>query len=218
MLEAVIFDLDGVLTETSKQHFMAWKQLAKDLGFELSDQMNKKLKGISRLEALQIVLAAGAMENKFTEKEKLALADQKNLIYQSYIKDFTKENLTKGALELLISLKENNIKTALASVSRNAAFLLKAMEIDEYFDAVADPNEVQNSKPAPDIFLAAAKKLDVLPSNCIGIEDAYAGIEAIKSAGMQPLGIGDKEELHNCKRVVAELSEVNFELLRSMLV
>lgn len=217
LLEAVIFDMDGVLTETSRQHYLAWKLLAKDLGFEITEEINEQVKGISRLESLDIVLRAGNMNNKFTAAEKMELADKKNLIYQSLIKEFTKENLTEGALELLKALRDNKVKIALASVSRNAQFLLEAMEIRNFFDAVVDPSEVKYGKPAPDIFLMAAKKLGVDPSNCIGIEDAFAGIEAIRAAGMKPIGIGNEEILYNCKRVFRSLTEVNIDILRIML-
>jgi beta-phosphoglucomutase len=217
-LEAVIFDMDGVLTETSRQHYLAWKQLANELGFEITEDINEQIKGISRLESLDIVLKAGGMADKFSESEKYDLASKKNLIYQSLIKEFTKENLSEGALELLISLKNNNIKIALASVSKNAQFLLQAMDIRDYFDAIADPSEVKQGKPAPDIFLMAAKKLGVKPENCVGIEDAFAGVESIKSAGMHPIGIGRKVVLFNCDRVFKSLTEVNVDILRDAII
>jgi beta-phosphoglucomutase len=217
-LEAVIFDMDGVLTETSRQHYLAWKQLANELGFEITEDINEQIKGISRLESLDIVLKAGSMADKFSESEKYDLASKKNLIYQSLIKEFTKENLSEGALELLISLKNNNIKIALASVSKNAQFLLQAMDIRDYFDAIADPSEVKQGKPAPDIFLMAAKKLGVKPENCVGIEDAFAGVESIKSAGMHPIGIGRKVVLFNCDRVFKSLTEVNVDILREAII
>jgi beta-phosphoglucomutase len=216
-LEAVIFDMDGVLTETSRQHYLAWKLLAKDLGFEITEEINEQVKGISRLESLDIVLRAGNMEDKFTKAEKVKLADKKNLIYQSLIKEFTAQNLSEGALELLKALKDQKVKIALASVSKNAPFLLKAMEIEAYFDAVADPSQVKMGKPAPDIFLLAAQKLGVDPKNCVGIEDAFAGVEAIKSAGMKPVGIGNKEVLYNCERVFSSLAEVSIDILREIL-
>jgi beta-phosphoglucomutase len=217
-LEAVIFDMDGVLTETSRQHYLAWKQLANELGFEITEDINEQIKGISRLESLDIVLKAGGMADKFSESEKYDLASKKNLIYQSLIKEFTKENLSEGALELLISLKNNNIKIALASVSKNAQFLLQAMDIRDYFNAIADPSEVKQGKPAPDIFLMAAKKLGVKPENCVGIEDAFAGVESIKSAGMHPIGIGRKVVLFNCDRVFKSLTEVNVDILREAII
>lgn len=215
-LEAVIFDMDGVLTETSHQHFIAWQLLAKDLGFEISEDIHEQVKGISRLESLEIVLKAGKLSKKFTAAEKLKLADKKNLIYQSLIKEFTKENLGAGVLELLTSLKHNKVKIALASVSRNAQFLLEAMAIRHYFDAIADPREVKLGKPAPDIFLLAAKELGAQPKNCIGIEDAFAGVEAINRAGMKAVGIGSKAVLYNCETVFSSLLEVNIDILRKL--
>lgn len=214
MIEAVIFDMDGVLTETSKQHYQAWKLLVNDLGFDITDNINEQVKGISRLASLEIVLSAGNMVDKFTEFEKIQLADKKNLIYQSLIKEFTKANLSVGAMELLIVLRDNNIKIALASVSKNAQFLLEAMEIKDFFDVIVDPSEVLNSKPAPDIFIMAAHKLGVEPRSCIGIEDAFAGVEAIKSAGMKPIGIGSKKVLYNCDVVYDNLSEINMDVLK----
>lgn len=216
-LQAVIFDMDGVLTETSRQHFMAWKQLANSLGYELADAINEKLKGISRMESLEIVLTHSGMSDRFNQAEKLELSNRKNAIYQALISKFTRDNLFEGALDLLVSLKKDNLKIGLASVSKNAAFLLKAMEIERYFDAIADPAEIKNGKPAPDIFLLAAKNLGVNPKNCIGIEDAYAGIEAIKAAGMMAVGIGSKEALYNCDTVVPELKVLNVRFLRSLI-
>jgi beta-phosphoglucomutase len=213
-LKAVIFDMDGVLTETSRQHYLAWKLLAKDLGFEITEEINEQVKGISRLESLDIVLRAGNMFYKFTKAEKMQLAEKKNVIYQGLIKAFTKENLAKGALEILISLRDNNIKIGLASVSKNAQFLLEAMEIRDYFNIVVDPSEIKQGKPAPDIFIMAAKKLGVEPKNCVGIEDAFAGIESIKGAGMKPVGIGDKAVLYNCDYVFSSLAEVNIDILK----
>jgi beta-phosphoglucomutase len=216
LLEAVIFDMDGVLTETSKQHFWAWKHLAHDLNFEISDNINEQLKGVSRIESLELVLSEGNMLEKFTETEKVHLADKKNLIYQSLIKEFTKEDLAEGASILLKSIRHNGLKIGLASVSKNARFLLKAMEIEDYFDVVVDPSEIAHGKPAPDIFIKAAEKLGVEAKNCIGIEDAFAGVEAIKSAGMKPIGIGSKKVLYNCETVFENLTEVNIDVLRNL--
>lgn len=216
-LKAVVFDMDGVITETSRQHFLAWELLAKDLGFDLPAEVNDQVKGISRMESLDIVLKAGNMAERFNDEEKHELAEKKNEIYQTLIKAFTKENLSEGAYELLASLKKNNIKIALASVSKNAQFLIEAMEIGNFFDVVVDPREVKRGKPAPDIFEMAAAKLGVEPASCIGIEDAYAGIESIKSAGMKPVGIGNAAVLTNCSTVYASLTELNIDILKQMI-
>lgn len=208
MIKAVIFDMDGVLTETSEQHFLAWNRLANDLGFNLSPNVKDAVRGISRLAALEIVLNEGHLCGRFSEKEKLQMADRKNRFYVESIRKFTPKELSKGARELLELLKRNHIKISMASVSKNSEFLLHAMEIDQYFDEIADPASIKNVKPAPDIFLKAAELLGVDPSDCIGVEDAYAGIESINAAGMEAVGIGDPNFLTNCSNVFPDLQGV----------
>jgi len=205
MIKAVIFDMDGVLTETSEQHFLAWNRLANELGFNLSPDVKDAVRGISRLAALEIILNIGNLNNRFTEQEKFELAELKNHYYVESIQKFTPKNLSKGARELLNLLEHNDLKIALASVSKNSQFLLRAMEIEHYFGAVVDPACIRNVKPAPDIFLKAAELLGVEPSECIGIEDAYAGIESIHSAGMKAVGVGDTKLLTNCSNVFGNL-------------
>lgn len=208
MIKAVIFDMDGVLTETSHQHFLAWNRLAEELGYTLPIQVKDAVRGISRLASLDIVLKAVNADKRFTESEKLVLAEIKNIYYIESIKRFTAEDLSEGARELLELLKENGLKIALASASKNSKFLLRAMEIKQYFDIVVDPAVIQKGKPAPDIFLKAAELLNIAPEDCIGIEDAYAGIESIQRAGMTALGVGDAAVLSNCSIVFDNLQGV----------
>lgn len=209
MIRAVIFDMDGVLTETSHQHFLVWKRLAEELGYTLPIEVKDSVRGISRLASLNKVLKAVNADKKFTESEKLILAEIKNIYYIESIKKFTTEDLSEGARELLELLKKNGLKIALASASRNSKFLLRAMEIEQYFDVVVDPNLIKKGKPAPDIFLKAAELLRVAPEECIGIEDAYAGIESIQRAGMTAIGIGDAAVLSNCSKVFDNLQGVH---------
>lgn len=208
MIKAVIFDMDGVLTETSHQHFLAWNRLAEELGYILPLEVKDAVRGISRLASLDIVLKAVNADKRFTESEKLVLAEIKNIYYIESIKRFTAEDLSEGARELLELLKENGLKIALASASKNSKFLLRAMEIRQYFDIVVDPAVIQKGKPAPDIFLKAAELLNIAPEDCIGIEDAYAGIESIQRAGMTALGVGDAAVLSNCSIVFDNLQGV----------
>lgn len=208
MIKAVIFDMDGVLTETSHQHFLAWNRLAEELGYILPLEVKDAVRGISRLASLDIVLKAVNADKRFTESEKLVLAEIKNIYYIESIKRFTAEDLSEGARELLELLKENGLKIALASASKNSKFLLRAMEIKQYFDIVVDPAVIQKGKPAPDIFLKAAELLNIAPEDCIGIEDAYAGIESIQRAGMTALGVGDAAVLSNCSIVFDNLQGV----------
>ncbi len=204
-LKAVIFDLDGVLTETSLAHFQAWQQLAKRLGFALHEDAMDAVRGISRMDSLDIVLAYGGMEKRFTTDEKRKLADLKNEDYLDIIKGYTPAELAPGAKSLLDALKSHNIGIALASASASGPFLLKALGIDSYFDAIVDPKTVPRGKPAPDIFSMACEALGFLPKMCIGVEDAVAGIEAIMAAGMVPIGIGDKKRLSMCEDVFETL-------------
>src|SRR6056297_145161 len=203
--KGIVFDLDGVLTETSQAHFEAWCQLAEKLGFKLDSDIEDQVRGISRLASMELILKAGGIEKNYTKDEMIKLANEKNDIYVELIKSYSRKDLSEGSLELLKYLKEKGYKIALASSSRNAPFLIKAMEIDRYFDAVADPRTIEKGKPAPDIFVKACEQLKLDPSECIGIEDAYAGIESIKAGGLFPIGIGSKDLLTNCENVFPDL-------------
>lgn len=205
-----VFDLDGVLTETSKAHFEAWKELAAKIGFELPDHVIDEVRGISRLESLDIVLGYNKNPQDYSYDEKVALATQKNNIYLDKIKAYSPNDLAEGAIELFELLKDNHIGIALASASNNAPFLLKAMRIDHYFDAIIDPKTIKNGKPAPEIFLKACEMLGLEPHECVGIEDAEAGIESIKTAGLYPIGIG---KLSNCEEVYPDLKALLDHLL-----
>lgn len=203
--KGVVFDLDGVLTETSQAHFEAWCQLAEKLGFKLDSDIEDQVRGISRLASMELILKAGGIEKNYTKDEKIKLANEKNDIYVELIKSYSRRDLSEGSLELLNYLKEQGYKIALASSSRNAPFLIKAMGIDSYFEAVADPRTIEKGKPTPDIFIKACEQLKLDPSQCIGIEDAYAGIESIKAAGLFPIGIVNKDLLTNCDNVFQDL-------------
>ncbi|HAS74031.1 MAG TPA: beta-phosphoglucomutase [Clostridiales bacterium UBA8960] len=207
-IKAIIFDLDGVLTETSKAHFKAWQSLAESLGFDVPNHLEDEVRGISRLASLDIVLGYGDQLPQFSHDEKVEMANRKNDIYLDLIKSYSPSDLSHGAIELMEFLKMKGMKIALASASKNAPFLLSAMEIDSYFDAVVDPASIKNGKPAPDIFERAAELLGVSPSESIGIEDAFAGIESIHSAGMNAIGIGSKNHLTNCEIVLSGLDSL----------
>jgi beta-phosphoglucomutase len=207
-LKGVIFDMDGVITETSEYHYMAWKLLAGHIGIYIDRRINEQLKGISRMDSLDVILKHGNRENDFTETEKLALATSKNKRYVEMINQFTKDNLLEGVEELLKSLKERGIKVAIASASRSALNLTRLLEIEDYIDFIVDPESVPG-KPAPDIFLAAAEGLGLSPCECIGVEDAYAGVEAIKSANMYAVGIGLKDNLPQADMIYEKPKDVD---------
>ncbi len=188
--KAVLFDLDGVLTGTSDNHYKAWAKLTKEFGYELPLEFRDELRGISRMESLNRILKFFNLE--YSQKEKLELATRKNEYYKESILNFTRDNLYPGVLELLERLKELRTKIGLVSASKNALSLIRNMKIEEYFDVIVDPENIKQGKPHPEPFLTAAEMLYMDPKDCLGVEDAIAGIESINKAGMMSLGIGDE--------------------------
>lgn len=199
--DALIFDLDGVLTDTAPLHYRAWKQLADAIDVPFDEVTNRRLKGVDRQASLDIILERA--RRSYSADEKYALAERKNGYYQQAIAAFSQRDLFAGARELLHAARAAGVRTALASASRNAGTLVEKLGIGELFDVVVDATAIANAKPAPDVFLAAARALQVPPARCIGIEDAAAGIAAIKAAGMIAIGIGDAQELSHADGVFA---------------
>lgn len=208
MIKAFIFDMDGVITETSEQHFLAWKTLAAMLGINFDKEFNENLKGISRLESMKRILEYGNMLDKYSLVEIEKMTFLKNEYYKNLISDFKPENVFDGVVELFRELKIQGLKIAIGSASYNAPTLIKSMKLENYVDYIVNPGEVDKGKPAPDIFLKAAERLGVNPQECIGVEDALAGVKAIKSAGMYAIGIGDKEILKEADIVFEHIGEV----------
>ena len=208
-LRAVIFDLDGVLTDTARVHYRAWKRLADELGIEFDERINRRLKGVDRMASLEILLERAG--RRFDDAEKAELAARKNGYYRDQIEHFTPGDLLPGALEAVAAVGAAGLKIGLASASRNAPRLLERLGIADRFDFIADPATVERGKPAPDIFLAAARGLGVEPAACLGIEDAAAGVAAIKAAGMAALGIGGRRELSAADAVLPGLDGFRIE-------
>lgn len=202
MIEAIIFDLDGVITDTAKYHYLAWKELGSKIDIEIDEEVNESLKGISRMESLERILAYGNKESEFSSEEKLDMANNKNDYYISLIQNLTPKDILPGIECLLNEIKSKSIKIGLASASKNAISVLTNLKLIDCFDFIADASKCKNSKPAPDIFLMAAEGLNVEPKNCIGIEDASSGIDAINSAGMYSVGVGDFKTLSKANYVV----------------
>lgn len=211
-LKAVIFDLDGVVTDSAKYHYLAWKELADELNIPFDEEYNEKLKGVLRMESLELILKNGNAENNYSAEEKARLADKKNEHYKELIKEITPADMLPGVENFLKELKANNIKTALASVSKNAPSIIKQLQAEKYFDYIADAAAVPNAKPFPDIFLVGAEALEVKPENCIGVEDARTGIEAIHRAGMLAVGVGTPAEMEEADLVLTT-SELSLELI-----
>jgi len=210
-LEAVIFDLDGVITDSAEFHYRAWKSLADRLGIYFDRKINERLKGVPRMDSLEIILEKDSVPDRFSEEEKQALACDKNDEYVTLIKTITPEDVLPGILALLHDLKGRGIKTAIASASKNAPTIVERLEIGHLFDFIADAGAIENQKPAPDVFLVSAENISVPPSGCVGVEDAGAGIVAIKAAGMVAIGIGEKENLKGADLILSKTAELTYE-------
>ena len=189
MIEGVIFDLDGVITDTAKYHFRAWKKLAQEIGIEIDEKFNETLKGVSRTDSLKRILEYGGKLEMYSEEEIDSLCQKKNEEYREMLQELKKEDILPGIEEFIDELRENSIKIGLASVSKNAPMILEKLELSDKIDYIADPAKVEKGKPAPDIFIAAAEGINIPIKNCIGIEDAVAGVEAMKSCNMRNIGI-----------------------------
>ncbi|MGL4973509.1 MAG: beta-phosphoglucomutase [Culicoidibacterales bacterium] len=192
-VKAVIFDLDGVITDTAEYHYLAWKRLGESIGIEFNREFNETLKGISRMDSLERILALGGQETKYSLAEKQALAAKKNTDYVSLLVDMSPNDIYPGIKQLLEQLQVQKIRIALASASKNAPMILEALALTSYFEYIVNPDDLAAGKPDPEIFLRAAQALGVEPENCIGVEDAEAGIEAIKAAKMFAVGVGTPE-------------------------
>ncbi|MBC6298651.1 beta-phosphoglucomutase [Listeria booriae] len=213
-LEAVIFDLDGVITDSAHFHYLAWKQLAADINIEIDEAFNETLKGISRMDSLDLILAKGGREQDLTLAEKEELAAKKNAHYVELLKDLSPADILPGIASLLEAIRAAGLKIALASVSKNAPMVLAALGLTDSFDYLADAAKITHSKPDPEIFLVAAAGLGVAPENAVGIEDAQAGVEAIKSAGMKAIGVGTG--LIGTDELVSDTSELTLAIIQKV--
>ena len=203
-IKTCIFDLDGVIVDTAKYHFKAWRRLAQELGSDFTEEDNEKLKGVSRVESLNLILEWGGIEA--TEEEKLALAEKKNTWYLEYINRMTPEEILPGVERFLQSLKDKNIKIVLGSASKNAEVILERCELMHFFDAIVDGNKTTRSKPDPEVFLMGAAAADCDVKECIVFEDAPKGVEAAANAGMRAVAITtmhNEEEFEQYKNIIA---------------
>lgn len=213
-LKACIFDLDGVIVDTAKYHYLAWKKLAVMLNIQFSREDNERLKGVSRMASLDIILEIGKMSPDFKKKEEYAAL--KNEWYLDYIRRMTPDEILPGSLELISELKNAGIKVALGSASRNTPLILERLGIGKLFDAVADGNVVSKAKPDPEVFIEAAKMAGTAPADCVVFEDAIAGVEAALAAGMICIGIGSEKILTDAHYVVSGLDKISLRKLRKI--
>ena len=189
--EAIIFDLDGVIVTTDDCHYLAWKQMADEEGIYFDREINHRLRGVSRMESLAIILERANKE--YTQAEKDEMATRKNGYYVDFITKLTPDAILDGVMDNLDRLKENGVKIAIGSSSKNAPIILRQIGLDGYFDAVSDGNNITNSKPDPEVFVKAAQMLGMDYADCLVVEDADAGIEAGKRAGMKTLAVGQAQ-------------------------
>lgn len=188
-MQAIIFDLDGVLCTTDKYHYEAWKTIADELGVYFDEIVNNRLRGVSRMDSLEIILEK--YDRPLTREQKSQLAEQKNEIYRSLLENLTPANVTEGALDTLNTLRGQGYLLAVGSSSKNAPFILERLGLGTYFDAVSDGNNISRSKPDPEVFVKAAEMLGVEPEQCLVVEDALAGAEAARRGGMKVACVGD---------------------------
>ena len=208
-----IFDLDGVITDTAKFHYQAWKALADSLGIPIDETFNETLKGISRMDSLDRILAHGHRENAFTPAEKEALAQQKNDHYVQLLEHLTTEDVLPGVVPLLQQAQAHHIPCAVASASKNAPLILEKLGVRAYFATIVDPDSLSKGKPDPEIFLAAADSIGVLPQNAIGFEDAQSGIDGLKAAGIYAVGLSASQPLLGADMQVSEMTELSVDAL-----
>lgn len=205
-MKGAIFDLDGVIVDTAKYHYLAWKELADKLGFCFSESDNERLKGVSRMRSLEILLEIGGIIASETEKEKMA--ETKNRRYVEMLADLDESELLDGAEDYLKKLKSEGVLIALGSASKNAPLILKKLGITKYFDAIVDGNNVSKAKPNPEVFLRAAELLNLQPKDCCVFEDSQAGIEAARKAGCGVTAIDKYGVLTNADKYVKCLGEL----------
>jgi len=208
-LKAVIFDLDGVIADTARFHYQAWKKLASEIGINLTYEFNENLKGVGRMESLDLILVLA--KNDYSNKEKIGLADKKNRYYLEFVNKMTPSDLLPGVVKCFKVLRDNNIKIVLASASKNSLDVIKRLEIKNYFDYVVSSKDILKSKPNPEIFIKAAAGIKVATKNCVGVEDSIAGILAINACNMFSVGIGNKKNLYPADICIKDLTEFDIE-------
>lgn len=190
--KAVIFDLDGVICFTDKYHYLAWKKMADGMGIYFDETINNRLRGVSRMESLEIILER--CDKELTQEEKQALAEEKNKTYVELLGQMTEKDLSSEVKETLDSLRKSGLKLAIGSSSKNAKFILERLGLKDYFDAVSDGTNISKSKPDPEVFIKAAEFLHMAPADCLVVEDAKAGVEAAKAGGFDSAGLGEAAE------------------------
>lgn len=213
--KAFIFDLDGVIVDTAKYHYLAWQKIANQLGIEFTPEHNEELKGVSRVRSLDLILELGKIEASQENKDKWLV--QKNEDYLSYLVDMDESEILSGVVPVLKFLKDHNQLIALGSASKNARPILEKTGIIGYFDAIVDGNDVTNAKPDPEVFLRAARLLNITPESSIVFEDSVAGVQAANIAHMTSIGIGEAKILHQAKFIFPDFTHIDEQFIESLI-
>jgi len=208
-IKAVIFDLDGVIVSTDEYHYEAWKMIADEEKIYFDRKINEQLRGVSRMESLEIILRKS--ERAYKQEEKNQLAEKKNEFYKVLLNNITPADILPGVAKILEGLKERNIKIAIGSSSKNTPIILERIGLHNYFDAVADGNSIKNSKPDPEVFLLAAEKLQIEPKDCLVVEDADAGVEAALAGKMKVVGVGSAASNEKATFKMKDLTSFDFD-------
>lgn len=214
-LKGFAFDLDGVIADTARFHGQAWRQIADKVGTEWTDELADGLKGMSRMDSLELILKSGNHENEYTQEEKEAIAKEKNDNYLTLVQELTPDDVLPGMRNLLEELKSKGYYLALASASKNSPKILKYLEISDYFEGIVDPAQLTHGKPDPEIYLEAAKIMNLSPEQVAGVEDAQVGVDAINRAGEVSIGIGDY--LKDADVKFANTAEVTLDAIKEQL-
>lgn len=215
MIKGCLFDLDGVLVDTAKYHFLAWKRLADELDIAFTHEDNERLKGVSRMRSLDIILEIGQVT--LEESQKITLADKKNEWYKEYIMKMDESEILSGVSQFLEHIRNKGIKIALGSASKNSPIILERTGLAKYFDAIVDGNDVSSAKPDPEVFLLGAEKLGLKPEDCLVFEDAQAGIEAAKAGGMKVVAVGTEELLKGGDLYIQDMAK-DFDRLNTFIM
>jgi beta-phosphoglucomutase len=212
--KAFIFDLDGVIVDTAKYHFLAWRKLANSVGVDFSEEQNEQLKGVSRVRSLEKILAWGGI--KLSDEDFIELMAKKNIDYLSYVNEMDEDEILADVPKILNFLKGEGLPIALGSASKNARTILQKVNLYDTFDAIVDGTNVTKAKPDPEVFLNAAKLLQTEPNDCVVFEDSVAGVQAANIANMISIGIGDKNVLHEADFVFKDFTEISIEFIKEL--
>lgn len=213
-LQAVIFDLDGVITDTAEYHYRAWKAMADELGIPFTREFNENLKGVSRMDSLKLLLSQAETPVRYSDEELHQLAERKNKLYVELIETITPADLLPGVAEFVADIRAAGLATGIASASKNAVAVLTRLGVMDRFDVIVDVTKLTNNKPDPEIFLTAAAQLGADPAACIGVEDAASGVDAIKAAGMFAVAIGNAAHFPHADIVLPSTAQLSFRELK----